>query len=189
MGNAMKKVADCTLNFFGKVKDLISKAFHKVSEVMINGVKKIVSFFKKIIEYSWNGVKIVGKLLYCAGKQLIHTLTGKSGIPYLIEFYNELVNKNVQVKDEKNNFIKPFEYFNNAKLKMEEGDQIKVKTEIIKNNSEYDRQKPIEDFADNDEEDLQDILGLEIKDGVAKVGDSDISIDSISNADTDSNFD
>lgn len=184
----MKKVANCALIFFGKVKDLVCTAFKKVGEVMVNGVKKVVNFFKKILEYSWNGVKIVGKLLYCAGKQLIHSLTGKPGIPYLIEFYNELINKNVQVKDENNKVIKPEEYFNNAKLKMEEGDQIKVKTEIIKNNSELDRQKTIEDFTDNDEEDLGDILGLEVKDGTAKIGNLDISIDSISNADTDSNF-
>lgn len=186
MGNAVKKCANVTLSFFSKVGHIVSDGIKKTSEIVVNGVKKVFSFFKKVIEYCWNGIKIVGKLFYCAGKQLIHTLTGKSGIPYLVEFYNELINKNVNVKDENNNNINPNNYFNDIQSKMEEGDQVKVKMEIVKKKGNQTEDDMFKDFAENDDE--EDILGLDIKESTAKIGNNDVSFDNISNADTCSEY-
>ena len=73
MGNAIKAVANKTIDFFKKIGRIIKKAV----EVVVNGVKKIVNYFKKIIEYAYNGVKIVGKLIVAQGRKLINTLTFK----------------------------------------------------------------------------------------------------------------
>ena len=182
MGNAIKRVANCTLNFFGKVKGLICDASKKIAEVVVNGVKKIVNYFKKILEYSWNGIKIVAKLLYYGGKELIHTLTSKLGIPYLIQYFIELINKKVIVKDENNNIIDPQIYFKLAAQKMNAGDQIKIKSEIIHINNEKDEMKSIQDFEDHDE--LEDINGLQKKDSIAIIDEKEVKLDNISRANT-----
>lgn len=184
MGNGIKAVAYKTLNFFESVGNLIKTGVRKVSEVVVNGVKKVVSFFKKIIEYSYNGIKIVGKLIYALGRQLIHTLTFKKGIPYLIDFYNELKSRNVSVKDEKNNEVNPNEFFNNLAEQMGENDQIKLLAQIAK--TEKSEEQIINDFEENDEDELNylQLEGLTEKDAVAKIGDGEISLDNISKADT-----
>ena len=183
MGNVAKKCANAALSFFGKVSNFVSNSARKVAEIVVNGVRKVVNFFKQVIEYSWEGIKIVGKLFYCLGRQIIHTMTGKEGIPHLIEFYNELINKNVIVKDENNNEINPQNYFQKASESMEEGDQIKIKTEIIKKNGR-NQEEMFEDFTQND--DMDDILGLNIKESTAHCNDGDISMDNISQAETNS---
>ena len=182
MGNGIKAVAYKTLSFFESVGNLIKTGVKMVSEVVVNGVRKVVSFFKKIIEYSYNNIKIVGKLMYALGRQLIHTLTFKKGIPYLIDFYNELKSRNVSVKDEKNNEVNPNEFFNNLANQMGENDQIKIKAEIAK--TEKSEEQTICDFTENDDEELNYLEGLTEKDAVAKIGDREISLDNISNADT-----
>ena len=187
MGNAIKRVANCTLNFFGKVKGLICDASKKIAEVVVNGVKKIVNYFKKILEYSWNGIKIVAKLLYYGGKELIHTLTSKLGIPYLIQYFIELINKKVIVKDENNNRMDPQAYFSIAAQKMKPNDIIKVKHEIIHINNERDELKSIKDFEENDE--LEDINGLQKKDSIAIIDDKEVNLDNISRINTYSTID
>ena len=184
MGNAIKVVASKTMNFFASVGNFIKTGVKKVAEVVVNGVKKVVSFFKKIIEYSYNGIKIVGKLISAVGRQLIHTLTFKKGIPYLIEFYNELKSKNVSVKDENNKEVNPNEFFNKLAENMDENDQIKIKAEVEK--TDKSQEQSICDFEENDDDELNylNIVGLTEKDAVAKIGDGEVSLDNISNADT-----
>ena len=182
MGNAIKAAASKTLNFFKKIGSYIKTGVKKVAEVVVNGVKKVVNFFKKIIEYSYNGVKIVGKLLYALGRQLIHTLTFKKGIPHLIDFYNELISKNVKVKDEKNNDINPNQFFQNFAQNMGENDQIKVKAEVVHTDQSQDQS--VEDFKNGDDEEELGYLGLTEEEPIAKIGEKEISLDNISNADT-----
>lgn len=184
MGNGIKAVASKTMNFFTSVAKLIRTGVQRVAEVVVNGVRKVVSFFKKIIEYSYNGVKIVGKLISALGKQLIHTLTFKRGIPYLIDFYNELKSRNVDIKDDKNQEVNPNQFFNNLAENMGENDQIRIKVEVTKTNQS--QEQSICDFEENDDEELKylQIEGLTEKNSVAKIGDSEISLDNISNADT-----
>ena len=182
MGGAIKKAANATVGFFKKVGEKIINATKKVVEVVVNGVKKVASFFKKVISYCWNGIKIVGKLFYCAGKQIVHTLTGKSGIPYLIEFFNELKKKNVSIKDENNNEIKPEDYLSSVGQQMKEGDTLKLKHEIIKKETKSEKES-FKDFEEGDD-DPNDILGLNITESTAKVEEKEIEFDNISNADT-----
>ena len=182
MGNAIKTVASKTMNFFAKAASFVKTGVRNVAEVMVNGVKKVVSFFKKVIEYSYNGVKIAGKLLSYLGRQIIHTLTFKKGIPHLIEFYNELKSRNVNIKDEKGEDVNPDQFFNNFAEQMGENDQIKIKVDICK--TEKSMEESICDFENNDEEELKYIEGLNVKESYAKIGDKEISLDTISNADT-----
>ena len=182
MGNAIKAAASKTLNFFKKIGSYIKAGTKKVIEVFVNGVKKIVSFFKKIIEYTYNGVKIVGKLFYALGRQLIHTLTFKKGIPHLIDFYNELISKNVKVKDEKNNDINPNQFFQNFAQNMGENDQIRLYAEVI--HTDKSQEQSVEDFKSEDDNKELSYLGLKEEKPIAKIGENEISLDSISNADT-----
>ena len=182
MGSAIKKAVNVTVGFFKKVGEKIVDGTKKVVEVFVNGVKKVATFFKKVISFCRNGIKIVGKFFYCAGKQIIHTLTGKSGIPHLKEFFNELKKKNISMKDENNKEINPDEYWDSIAGQMNEGDTVKFKHEIIpgKKKSEVDSFK---DFEEN-EDDPNDILGLKINDSVARVENEEMKFDDISNADT-----
>jgi hypothetical protein len=182
MGNAIKTVASKTMNFFAKVAKLIKTGVQKIGEVIVNGVKKVVSYFKKIIEYSYNGVKIVGKLIAALGKQLVHTLTFKKGIPHLIDFYNELKSRNVKIKSETGEEVKPDQFFENLAQQMGENDQLRVKTEIIK--TEQSQDQSVCDFEEDDEDDLSFIQGLNEKDSCAKIGDKEVSLDNISRDDT-----
>ena len=75
--------------------------------MIINGVKTVVNYSKKILEYCWNGIKIIGKLLYAGGQELNHILTNKLGIPYLIQYFRELKNKRVKILNENNFEIDP----------------------------------------------------------------------------------
>lgn len=182
MGTVIKAAANKTLNFFGKIGSLLKEGINKVAEVVVNGVKKVVSYFKKIIEYSYEGVKIVGKLLYALGKQLVHTLTFKKGIPYLIEYYNELKSKGVTLKDEHNTEINPNQFFNNFAEKMNDNDQIRIKAEIVP--TDKSQEDSIADFKDEDDAEELKYLGLTEEEGVAKIGENEINLDNISNADT-----
>ena len=177
MGNAIKAAASKTLNFFKKIGSYIKTGVKKVAEVVVNGVKKVVNFFKKIIEYSYNGVKIVGKLLYALGRQLIHTLTFKKGIPHLIDFYNELINKNVKVKDEKNNDINPNQFFQNFAQNMGENDKLLVNAEVVHTDQSQD--KSVYEFTNGDDEEELSHLGLKEKKPIAKIGEKEISLDNI----------
>ena len=180
MGNVIKVAASKTLNFFKKIGSIIKTGVKKVAEVVVNGVKKVVSFFKKIIEYSYNGVKIVGKLFYALGRQLIHSLTFKKGIPYLIDFYNELISKNVKVKDENNNDLKPNQFFDNLAQQMGENDQIKVKAEIF--HTDQSQEQSCDDFKNSD--DSEELRYLSETGPIGKIEGNEISLDNISNADT-----
>ncbi len=182
MGNAIKAAASKTLNFFKKIGSYIKAGTKKVIEVFVNGVKKIVSFFKKIIEYTYNGVKIVGKLFYALGRQLIHTLTFKKGIPHLIDFFNELKSKNVKVKDENNNDLNHNQFFENLSQQMGENDQIRLYAEVI--HTDKSQEQSVEDFKSEDDNKELSYLGLKEEKPIAKIGENEISLDSISNADT-----
>ena len=158
MGGAIKKAANATVGFFKKVGEKIVNATKKVVEVAVNGAKKVATFFKKVISYCWNGIKIVGKLFYYGGKQIVHTLTGKSGIPHLIEFFNELKKKNVSIKDENDNEINPEDYLSSVMQQMKEGDTIKIQHEIIKKEDKSEEES-FRDFEEGDD-DLNDISGF-----------------------------
>ena len=182
MGNAIKAAASKTLNFFKKIGSYIKTGVKKVAEVVVNGVKKVVNFFKKIIEYSYNGIKIVGKLFYALGRQLIHSLTFKKGIPYLIDFFNDLKSKNVKVKDENNNDLKPNQFFDNLAKNMSENDQLLVKAEVV--HTEQSQDQSVADFKNKDDNEELSYLGLTEKEPIGKIGDKEISLDNISNAET-----
>ena len=181
MGNAIKKAANATVGFFRKVGEKIVNGTKKVLEVIVNGAKKVATFFKKVISYCRDGIKIVGKLFYYAGKQIVHTLTGKSGIPYLIEFFEELTKKNVSIKDENDNEVNPEDYLNNLKDQMQEGDTLKLKHEIIKKEIKSETES-FREFEQEDD-DPKDILGLKFNESIAKVGAREINLDNINNAD------
>ena len=161
MGSAIKKAANATIGFFKKVGEKIVNATKKVIEVVVNGAKKVATYFKKVISYCWDGIKIVGKLFYFAGKQIIYTLTGKSGIPYLIEFFNELKKKNVSIKDENDKEINPEDYLNSCAQQMKAGDTFKMTGEIIKGDTKSEEES-FKDFTE-EEDDPKAILGLNIK--------------------------
>lgn len=182
MGNAIKKVANCTLSFFRKVKDLICDASKKVIEVIVNGVKTIVSYFKKVLVYIWNKIKIVAKLLYYGGKQAIQVLTNKEGIIYLIQYFNDLINKNVQVRDMNNNIIVPQFYFGNIFNQANQNDQIKVNAHIISNRNEREEVETTRDFIEKDE--LSEIPGFKQNNSVACTNDREITFDDISSTNT-----
>lgn len=182
MGSAIKKAANATIGFFKKVGEKIVNATKKVIEVVVNGAKKVATYFKKVISYCWDGIKIVGKLFYFAGKQIIYTLTGKSGIPYLIEFFNELKKKNVSIKDENDKEVNPEDYLNSCAQQMEEGDTLKLKKEIIKKDIKSE-EKSFKDFTE-EKDDLNDILGLNINDSLVNVEDREIKFEDISKPDT-----
>jgi len=182
MGNAIKKVANCTLSFFRKVKDLICDASKKVIEVIVNGVKTIVSYFKKVLVYVWNKIKIVAKLLYYGGKQAIQVLTNKEGIIYLIQYFNDLINKKVQVRDMNNNIIVPQFYFGNIFNQANQNDQIKVNAHIISNRNEREEEETTRDFIEKDE--LSEIPGFKQNDSVACTKDREITFDDISSTNT-----
>ena len=164
MGNTIKKVVNATVGFFRKVGEKIVNGAKKVVEVIVNGVKKVATFSKRVISYIWKGIKILGKLFYYAGKQILHTLSGKKGIPHLIEFFNELKEKNVSIKDENNNDVKPEDYLNDLKEQMQEGDTLKIKTEIIRNENKNETSS-ISDFGE-EKDDYKDILGLSVSDSI-----------------------
>ncbi len=182
MGNAIKKVANCTLSFFRKVKNLICDASKKVIEVIVNGVKTVVSYFKKVLMYVWNKIKIVAKLLYSGGKQAIQILTNKEGIFYLIQYFNDLINKNVQVRDMNNNIIVPQLYFGNFLINASLNDQIRVNAHIISNRNEIEEEETIKDFIEKDE--LSEIPGFKQNNSVACTKDREITFDNISSTNT-----
>lgn len=164
MGSAIKKVANATVNFFRKVKNFICEGAKKVAEVVVNGVKTVINYFKKLLEYSWNGIKIFGKMIYYAGKQIIHSLCGKEGIPYLIEFYNSLQEKGISVRDENNNEINPKNLFDDIEKKMGPNDHLEIHNQIKQNEDEKDEQKSIHDFKEKDDfDDLKKIIGMKVK--------------------------
>ena len=154
MGNILKNVVNSTLNFFSKIKDIIIRSSKKVYEVVINGVKRVVTYFKKIIEFCWKGIKIIAKLIYYKGKQLISILADKVGIPYIIRYLQELKNKNVSIRDERNNIIDPKEYLSNLGEQMEKYDQIKLKVEIVKNDNSVQQSQSVKDFEENDDDEI-----------------------------------
>ena len=156
MGGAIKKAVNATIGFFKKVGEKIVNATKKVVEVAVNGAKKVATFFKKVISHCWNGIKIVGKLFYCAGKQIVHTLTGKSGIPHLIGYFNELKKKNVSIKDENDNEIKPEDYLSSIGQKMKNGDTLKLQYEII-NGETKSEEESFREFEEGDD-DPNDII-------------------------------
>lgn len=178
MGSAIKKAANATLGFFREVGNVIGNSTKKVIEVIVNGTKKVVNFFKKVITYCWNGIKIAGKLFYCAGKQIIHTLTGKKGIPYLIDFFNEIKKKNVSIKDENDNEINPNDYLRGIAEKMQEGDTIKLKSELMRKETKSEEDS-FRDFETKDD-DPSEILGLNIGDSIAKVGEKEMRFENFS---------
>ena len=175
MGNAIKAVANKTIDFFKKIGRIIKKAV----EVVVNGVKKIVNYFKKIIEYAYNGVKIVGKLIVAQGRKLINTLTFKKGIPYLINFFIELIKKKVNLIDENDNKIDPYDFFINFGKQMDENDQIKVKVEAP--NIDKSQDDAVFDFGEKNSKDLNYFPGLKEEEPIAKIGEKEISLDNISN--------
>ena len=182
MGNAIKRVANCTLSFFRKVKNFICDISKKVVEVIVNGVKTVISYFKKVLVYVWNKIKIVSKLLYYGGKHVIQMLTNKQGIPYLIQYFNELINKKVQVRDENNNIIIPQFYFGKFYTQMNQIEQLQVKTQIIPIKTEREEEETIKEFTERD--DLSDILGFQKNDSVACTKDREIKFDDISSTNT-----
>lgn len=182
MGNAIKKVANCTLSFFRKVKNLICDASKKVVEVIVNGVKTVVSYFKKVLIYVWNKIKIAAKLLYYGGKQAIQILSNKEGIIYLIQYFNDLINKNVQVRDMNNNIIVPQIYFGNLFIQANQNDQIKVNAHIISNRNEIEEVETTKDFIETDE--ISEIPGFKQNDCVACTKDREIKFDDISSTNT-----
>ena len=119
--------------------------------MIINGVKTVVQYFKKILEYCWNGIKIIGKLLYAAGQELIHILTNKLGIPYLIQYFRELKNKGVKILNENNVEIDLQTSLTILASKMKQNDQIMIKEKIIRKVTQEDEEKSESDFKQNDE--------------------------------------
>lgn len=184
MGNAIKTAANATIDFFKKVGEFIYNSSKKVIEVVVNGSKKVATFFKKIISYCWDGIKIVGKLFYCAGKQAIHTLTGKKGIPYLKEFFNDLKKKNIEIKDHNNKEIDTNNYLTNLENQMVDGDTLKL-TGIITKKEVKSEVDSFRDFID-EEEDPNQVLGLNLQDSTAKIGDEEINLSNIKSVDTSS---
>jgi hypothetical protein len=183
MGNAIKRVADCTLSFFRKVKNLICDVSQKVVEVIVNGVKTVVNYFKKVFVYIWNKIKIIGKLLYYGGKQIIQILTNKLGILNLIQFFNELIKKKVQVRDQNNNNITdPQSFFVKLANQMKPNYQIQINTLIIPIQNEREEEETIIDFTENDK--FSDIPGLSQNDSVACTDDREIKFDTISRTNT-----
>ena len=184
MGNAIKKAANATIDFFKKAGEFIYNTSKKVIEVIVNGSKKVATFFKKIISYCRDGIKIVGKLFYCAGKQAIHTLTGKKGIPYLKEFFNDLKKKNIEIKDQNNKEIDTNNYLNHLENQMVEGDTLKLTGTITKKETKNEEDS-FRDF-ENEEEDPNSVLGLNLQDSTAKIGDEEINLSNIKSVDTSS---
>ena len=180
MGSVIKSVAKTTLSFFKTVKDVICDAFTAVATVIINGVKTVVQYFKKILEYCWNGIKIIGKLLYAAGQELIHILTNKLGIPYLIQYFRELINKGVKILNENNVQIDPQNSLTILASKMRQNDQIMIKQKIIRNDTQEDEEQSENDFKQNDE--LDGIV--QQTDSVAIVGNKEIKLDNLSRSNT-----
>ena len=182
MGNAIKKVANCTLSFFRKVKNLICDASKKVVEVIVNGVKTVVSYFKKVLVYVWNKIKIFAKLLYYGGKQAIQILTNKEGIIYLIQYFNDLIHKKVQVRDDNNNIIVPQSYFVDLYNRAKPFDQIKVNAQIVPIRNEREEVDTTIDFIEKDE--ISEIPGLKQNNSVACTKDREITFDDISSTNT-----
>ena len=167
MGNAIKCAVKSTLSFFRKVKEVICDVFSVVATVVIKGVKTVVKYFKKIIEYVWNGIKIVGKLLYVGGKKLMHFLSNKLGISYLIQFFVELKTKRVRILDEKTNKdIDPISALNHLQNQMKTNDQVKIGIQMIHNETIVEEEKSTRDFKEKD--DLEGI-GLQQRDSVAVI--------------------
>ena len=104
--------------------------------MIINGVKTVVKYFKKILEYCWNRIKNIGKLLYAGGQELIHILTNKLGIPYLIQYFRELKNKGVKILNENNVEIDLQTSLTILASKMKQNDQIMIKEKIIRNDTQ-----------------------------------------------------
>lgn len=164
MGSGIKKVANAIVNFFRKVINFFCEGAKKVAEVVVNGVKTVINYFKKLLEYSWNGIKIFGKIIYYAGKQIIHSLCGKEGIPYLIEFYNSLQEKGISVRDENNNEINPKNFFDDIGKKMGKNHLVDIQTNIIPNEDKKDKEKSIHDFKEKDDfDDLKKLIGMKVK--------------------------
>ena len=182
MGNAIKKVANCTLSFFRKVKNLICDASKKVIEVIVNGVKTVVSYFKKVLVYIWNKIKIFAKLLYYGGKQVIQILTNKEGIFNLIQYFNDLINKKVQVRDMNNNIIVPQYFFGNLFNLANQNDQIKVNAQIISIRNEREEVETTKDFIETDE--ISEIPGFKQNNSVACTKDREIRFDDITSTNT-----
>ena len=119
--------------------------------MIINGVKTVVKYFKKILEYCWNRIKNIGKLLYAGGQELIHILTNKLGIPYLIKYFRELKNKGVKLLNENNVEIDLQTSLTILASKMKQNDQIMIKEKIIRKVTQEDEEKSESDFKQNDE--------------------------------------
>ena len=84
----------------------------------------------------------------------------------MIEFFNETKKKNVSIKDDNDNEINPNDYLREIAEKMQDGDTMKLKCEVIRKdtNSEGD---PFKDFETEDD-DPNKILGLNIGDSQPK---------------------
>ena len=148
--------------------------------MIINGVKTVVNYFKKILEYCWNGIKIIGKLLYVGGQELIHILTNKLGIPYLIQYFRELKNKGVKIINENNVETDPQNSLTIIATKMKPTDQIVIKETIIRNETQEEEEKSVRDFKQNDEFDGF----LQQTDSVAIAGNKEIKLDNLSRSNT-----
>ena len=176
MGNAIESIVETTKSFFIRVKEVICDAFNALATVIINGVKTVVSYFKKIIEYVWNGITIIGKLLYVGGKKIIHILSNKLGIPYLIQYFQDFKNKGIKVY-QNNTQIDPKAYLEKLKEQISPRSQVTIKLEIKDNPTQEDEEKSIRDFKEHDD---LDSLGFKLSDSVAIVGNKEIKLDNLS---------
>lgn len=182
MGNVIKSAVNSTLSFFRRVKEVICDAFNAVATVVVNGVKTVVNYFKKILEYTWNGIKILGKLLYVAGKKLIHLLTNKLGIPYLIQYFLNLKNKGIKMVDETTNKESdPISGLAQIAGTIKPNSQIKVGIQILDHKTEEEGENSIMDFKEND--DLEGI-GLHQTNSVAIIGEREINLDTLPRVNT-----
>ena len=86
------------------------------------------------------------------------------------------------MKDEKNNDINPNQFFQNFAQNMGENDQIKVKAEVV--HTDQSQEQSVDDFKNGDDEEELGYLGLTEEEPIAKIGEKEISLDNISNADT-----
>lgn len=176
MGNIIKRIANSVLSFFKKVGNIISEATKKICTAVVNGAKKVIEYFKKIYVYESKEkeMKVITKAFYYQGHQYIQTLTGKKGIPALIQFFKELSNKKVIIKDENNKEVDFVKQLNNIKREMADDDMIKVRYELSKKNKPNEIDRDIDDF-DVNEDSLEDILELKTNENLGvPEGDQDI---------------